>query len=107
MLKAIRGFFRKSLLVLNIVALFFLLIASLSGFFSPEIFLLPSFLIIGFLPLFALQFIFLLVWLLRLKWYFIIPLAGLIVGYPIAKLQVQFNTNSAEETENVIHLISH
>ena len=82
--------------LLNLLFVAALLLAGSSVFINPNMFELPSLLSLFFLPLVLINIMYVLYWMLRLKWYFVLSfIAILLVGKNITNT---FPINKAQST---------
>jgi len=103
---SLTGFVDILLLLINFMVVASLFFADSARWVSPVKFLLPSYFGLAFPVILLLTVLFLLFWIIRRKWYFVISLTALLVSY-----QSVFNTfplnRKKEEPENSIKLLSY
>jgi len=75
------GFVDILLLLINFIIVVSLLLADSACWISPVKFLLPSYFGLAFPVILILAILFLIFWIIRLKWYFVISLTALLVSY--------------------------
>jgi len=86
---------------MNILAIGCLLLSGYSTQISPERFVLPSFLGLAFLPLVILNILFVIFWIIKLRWYFVFSLLALLLVY--GNLKNIFPLNSSNKNRIAIN----
>ena len=102
---------RVILLVLNILAALGLIATTLAGGVSPSSNILPSVLAYGYLPMLGVNLLFLLLWLFRGKWLFLISTIAIVARFSFIGLFFQIGGTStippAEEHPGMVTLMSY
>ncbi|MBR1765791.1 MAG: endonuclease/exonuclease/phosphatase family protein [Bacteroidales bacterium] len=101
---------RIILLILNIIAALGLVVTTLAGLVSPSTSILPSVLAYAFLPMLALNVVFVLVWLMMGKWQFLISTAAIAARFSFVGLFFQVGGTSTvpplDEHPDMVTLMS-
>ena len=102
---------RTILLILNVLAALGLVATTLAGVVAPSSNILPSVLAYGYLPMLALNVLFVLMWLFWGKWHFLVSTAAIAARYTFIGLYVQVGGTatvpSAEEHPGMVTLMSY
>jgi len=91
------------LLLINALFILLLVLTYLAPHISPELFFLPSMLGLFYPVWLIINILFVIFWLIRLKYYFIFSLAALIAGWNVHLKNIAFNfrTNIDASTQNI------
>ncbi|NCC72381.1 MAG: hypothetical protein EOM06_03210 [Sphingobacteriia bacterium] len=91
------------LLLINALFILLLLLTYLAPHISPERFFLPSMLGLFYPVWLIINILFVIFWLIRLKYYFIFSLAALLAGWNVHVKNIAFNfgTNDEVSTQNI------
>ncbi|MDR1729360.1 MAG: endonuclease/exonuclease/phosphatase family protein [Prevotellaceae bacterium] len=100
------GFFNALLLLVNFLVVAALFFAESACWISPVKFLLPSYFGLGFPVILLLTVLFLIFWIIRRKWYFVVSLTALLVSYQSVFNTFPLNKNH-EVPENSIKVLSY
>lgn len=97
------------MLVLNIIGVLFLILSYISPFVSPAKSWLMAFIGLSYPFILILNFGFILYWILRLRYHFLISLIAILLGYNQFGNLFQFNTNVRKlpENETLIKVLSY
>ena len=87
-------FFTKLLLILNSIALIFIFLAYLATVINPSNFWYISYFGLAYPFVLVINLIFVLIWIFRRKWYFLLSIVGILVGYKPLMRTFNFNTSS-------------
>ncbi len=96
------SWFTIILLGINMLAIIALLLSYLAPYLNPQSFAIPSLLGLFYPVLFVINTLFLLWWILRLKWLFLIPLLALLLGWNLFFKHFAFgseNSSAAGKTD--------
>jgi endonuclease/exonuclease/phosphatase family metal-dependent hydrolase len=85
----------KILLGINLLVIFALLLSYLAPVVNPVYWTIPSLFGLFYPVVLIINILFLLWWLLRLKWIFLIPLLSILIGWGILSKHFAFGTNKA------------
>lgn len=89
---------KYTLLVFNAIAVLLLLAAYLAPVINPVHFVAPSYLGLVFLYIVVLNILFVIMWVMASKWYFIISIFVLLSGYKVLDRSIPYRTNATEIT---------
>jgi endonuclease/exonuclease/phosphatase family metal-dependent hydrolase len=105
----VKNVFNIATLVINLFFLAGLLISGLSIYISPEKTTIPAILGLFFIFFILSNILFVIYWIIKLKWYFILSLAGLLLLsnnisniFPINKKEKAASTSSAEDSLKIV-----
>ena len=94
----LRNIIKIGAVFFNIIAVLALLLTALAQFLSPETYRFSSYLAMAFLPLVIINVFFVLFWLLRLKWHFLLSLLCLLLLYNNVRTSISIvKTNKQQE----------
>jgi len=99
-------FFDIPLLMINFIVVVALLVANSACWIAPARFILPSYLGLVFPVILLLTIMFLVFWVARLKWYFLVSLTALLVSYRSAYDTFPLNRDK-EIPEGAIKVLSY
>ena len=85
---------RAILLVINVLAALALLLTTLGGVVAPSSNIWPSLLAFGYLPMLALNVLFVIVWLLMKRWQFLVSVVAIAVRWSFVGLVLQVGGTS-------------
>lgn len=94
-----KKFIKRAFLIFNLLAVLLLLLAYLAPVVNPRIFVVPSYLGLGFLFVVAINLFFVIMWIGFSKWYFIISIVVLLSGYNVLNRAIPYRTNETEITK--------
>ncbi|MFB6342512.1 endonuclease/exonuclease/phosphatase family protein [Saccharicrinis sp. FJH62] len=94
-----KKFIRRTFLIFNLLAVLLLLVAYLAPVVNPRTFVVPSYLGLAFIYIVVLNLLFVIIWIFASKWYFIISLLVLMLGYNVLNRSVPYRTNETKITE--------
>jgi len=105
----LKNFITKILLIANILAAFSLIATYLSVYISPASSWIFAFIGLSYPFVFVINVLFILLWLVFRKWYILISLICIILGWNIFREYFQFQLKKSEPvfTENKIRLLSY
>src|SRR5690606_14085873 len=89
------GFIGKSILIINIVAVIFLLLSYLAPIVEPQLFWPVAFMGIAYPIFLAINILFILFWILRKPSFALLSLIAIIIGWKSFHKNFGFNTNKA------------
>jgi len=101
----LRNLLHKILVVFSLIFSGSLLISLLSSYVDPGIFWLPAFWGLAYPYLLVINILFVIYWLIRRRWSFLIPFLTIIIGYQSFSDFIQFN--QSQETENPLRILSY
>ena len=88
-----------------------LILTSIAGIVEPSTSILPSVLAYGFLPMLGVNVLFVILWLLMSKWFFLISLGAIILRFHVVTLFLQVGGNAdlpaPDENPDIITLMSY
>lgn len=98
-----RNFVRKTILMLNVLVAFLLLLAYLSVYVSPATAWVFAFVSLAYPFLLVANIAFIIFWAVFKKWYFVLSLLVVLLGWNALKssVQVHFNNQTAAETSTI------
>lgn len=103
-----KNFLHKSLVIFSLIFSGSLLISYLAGHVNPDNFWLPAFWGLAYPYLLGINILFIIYWMLRRRWSFLIPLIAILIGYQSFSDFIQFNaTGDSEKTENSLSILSY
>ncbi|MCK9310741.1 MAG: endonuclease/exonuclease/phosphatase family protein [Bacteroidales bacterium] len=100
-------FLHSFILTINVVVVILLIICGFAYLIKPEFSILSSFLGYGFPLLGLINFFFILYWLVRLKGWVLISLAGLAITFGSYRAWIPFNSLSDEHPLNEVKVLSY
>lgn len=107
--KSKRSLFTKIVLLINSFAVLLLLLSYLAPLIKPELFWPFAFLGLAYPLLLLINFLFIVYWIIRKKYYFIISLFAVLLGYQQVGNFFQWNRTSAElnDEKQLISVLSY
>ena len=103
-----KKFLHKFLVIFSLIFSGSLLISYLAAHINPENFWLPAFWGLAYPYLLASNILFVIYWMLRRKWSFLIPLTAILIGYQSFGNFIQIRINrDAEPKENSFQVLSY
>jgi len=104
----LKNFLHKSLVVFSLIFSGSLLISYLAANINPANFWLPAFWGLAYPYLLVINILFVIYWMIRKRWSFLIPLIAILIGYQSFSNFIQFNFSAkSENTENSIDVLSY
>ena len=98
---------RKLFLWTNILLVLVTLLAYLTPYLNPEYIWPFTFLGLGYPYLLIVNILFILLWVFRKKWYFLISLVGLLIGWQHIQQHVNINFDSPVSVKNEIRILTY
>ncbi len=103
-----KNFLHKSLVIFSLIFSGSLLISYLAAHINPDNFWLPAFWGLAYPYLLIINILFVIYWMLRRRWSFLIPLLAILIGYQSLSNFIQFNYSvKTEKKENSINVLSY
>jgi len=95
-----KSFLSKIVMFLNWILIVFLLFSYLSAYINPVTFILPAFIGLAYPYLLILNIIFMIVWIIKKRRFFIYSLIAILIGWIHLGKYVQFNQATNRVTES-------
>lgn len=102
-----RNFLKKIVLIVNILLALFLILAYLSANINPATSWIFAFIALSYPIMLFLNIIFIIWWLLFRKWYFLISLFSILLGWQALRSTFQFNFKSPEATGKTLKVATY
>ncbi|WP_372754806.1 endonuclease/exonuclease/phosphatase family protein [Labilibaculum sp.] len=103
-----KNFLHKSLVVFSLIFSGSLLFSYLAAHINPSNFWLPAFWGLAYPYILAVNILFVVYWIFRKRWSFLLPLIAIVIGYQSLSNFIQFSsTKDPLEKENTIGVLSY
>ncbi|MBL4560246.1 MAG: endonuclease/exonuclease/phosphatase family protein [Labilibaculum sp.] len=103
-----KNFLHKSLVIFSLIFSGSILFSYLAAHINPDNFWMPAFWGLAYPYLLVINILFVIYWMIRRRWSFLIPLIAILIGYQSFSNFIQFNfSGKSENTENSIGILSY